>query len=360
MAIEQMLDNYRDRSIDQQAALLQELIMIELELRRHHGDQPSLREYAIRFPECFGDLGQLLKESESASQRLSTADLTLAPNLFIPGYHVFQNLGSGGSGTVFRAWDVKAKKQVVLKVRSTNGTEKQFEYDELVHEAAILSRFRHPNISQTLALLEQESQYILVSQYIAGRCLSDAYPDGVIDVRDAAKIVSQIARTVGFLHEQGIAHLDLAPRNIICRSGSPEFVLIDFGLARSISFFSPLIEPGFPFGTPRYMSPEQAAGSRQRTGPWSDVYSLGAIFYFLLSGARPMDGLSEDDAIEETVHGRTIDLGKIELSCPIELIEIVRRCSERDPAMRYRDANELCIELDRFLGGQSEVPLKAA
>jgi tRNA A-37 threonylcarbamoyl transferase component Bud32 len=268
----------------------------------------------------------------------------------IPGYELAGEVGRGGIGVVFKARQVKLDRTVAVKVllRSdyTGLAARRFET-----EARAAARVQHPNIVQVFEVGEAEGRPFLVLEYVPGGPLSRKLADALLPPQEAGALVAVLARAVQFAHEAGIIHRDLKPGNVLLAAdGTPK--IADFGLARPLEADSGLTTEGTILGTPSYMPPEQAAGQAGLVGPRSDVYSLGAILYDLLTGRPPFKGSTLMATLEQV---RTLDPtppASLQPGVPRDLETICLKCLEKDPDRRYQSAKEMADDLDRFGRGE--------
>lgn len=302
-----------------------------------------------------GQMIDFVKVSPSAAATIAqnTSILTNNPTQ-LPAtfgqYELREEIGRGGMGVVYKAWDKSLQRHVALKMilRGVHAT------------AADLNRFRgeaqsaggltHPNIVPIYQVGEQDGQAYFSMKYVAGRTLAAVMADKPMHPRDAAKTMIAIARAVQHAHEKGILHRDLKPSNILIdETGQP--MVSDFGLAKRVEGGMSLTGTGAIVGTPSYMSPEQAEGTRNPT-PASDIYSLGAILYELLTGRPPFLAASAVETLllvrsEEPVRPRALNP-----QIDVDLEFICRKCLEKTPEHRYATAGKLADDLDAFLAGE--------
>ncbi|QDV71338.1 Serine/threonine-protein kinase PknB [Rosistilla carotiformis] len=266
-------------------------------------------------------------------------------------YELQQEVGRGGMGVVFRARQISLNREVAVKMIAQGRLASETDQARFDSEALSAAQLEHPGIVAVYDVDEFDGRSFFSMQYVPGPTLADRIHDGLLPQREAARIVSQVARAVEFAHSRGVLHRDLKPSNILIDShGQP--LVSDFGLAKQLSNDSDVTRSGAVLGTPCYMSPEQAAGRRGTIGPASDVYSLGCVLYHALVGRPP---LVSDSAVEmvmmvleqEPLPPRTLRQG---LDRDLEMIVI--KCLQKPADLRYSTAAELADDLDAFLNSE--------
>jgi serine/threonine protein kinase len=200
-----------------------------------------------------------------------------------------------------------------------------------------------------------QGQHYLVMDYVAGQTLAKLSGGQPFAPRRAAAYMKKIAEAVHFAHEHGVLHRDLKPSNVLVDLNDEPHVT-DFGLAKRLDVNSELTLSGQVLGSPSYMSPEQASGKRGKTGRYSDVYSLGAILFHLLTGRPPFVAETITDTIRLVLERDPITPRTLVTGIPRDLDTICLKCLEKEPAKRYSTARELVEELDRFLNHE---PIRA-
>ena len=264
-------------------------------------------------------------------------------------YEILQVLGVGGMGTVYKARDREVDRFVALKVIRP----------ELLGQASIVQRFKqelilarqiaHKNVVRIFDLGSADGLRFIAMEYVEGATLEKRLESERLSPEAAARIVRDVCRALEAAHSEGVIHRDLKPQNIMIDSRGKVLVM-DFGLARSAEL-SALTQTGGMIGTPAYMSPEQAKGvtADQR----SDIFSLGIIFYEMLTGTVPFSA----DTVLGSLFKRTQENAPpprtIDANVPQALSTIVQKCLAIDPAHRYQTATELISDLDVFLGDQA-------
>jgi serine/threonine protein kinase len=203
-------------------------------------------------------------------------------------YQIVRRLGQGAMGAVYLAFDCQLQRHVALKTPFLSGGSQTVE--RFFREARAAAQIRSPYVCPIHDVGEIGGVYYLSMAYIDGRTLSRAIAGGLLgDARAVAALTQKIARGMQKAHEQGIVHRDLKPDNIMI-DGDGEPIVMDFGLARRVDGDVRLTLPGRIIGTPAYMSPEQVDGDPKGIGPPTDVYSLGVVFYEMLTGRTPFQG----------------------------------------------------------------------
>jgi serine/threonine protein kinase len=264
-------------------------------------------------------------------------------------YLLMGEIAEGGMGVVFDARQISLNRRVALKlirsgVRASEGELRRFRV-----EAEAAARLDHPGIVPIYEVGEHDGQAFLAMKFIDGESLAEK-----LDARgrpaDAARLIAQVARAVAHAHERGVLHRDIKPGNILIdAAGAPH--LTDFGIAKLVENDAHQTMSHAMLGTPAYMSPEQAAGQSEAISAASDIYSLGAVLYTLLTG-RPPPRPAADDSAEFADPPR---LPRSATPDPIEdaLEMICMRCLQFDPQRRYPSALALAEDLERWLAGEA-------
>src|SRR5260370_24257601 len=217
-------------------------------------------------------------------------------------------------------------------------------------EARAAAAVAHANIVGVLEAGHIDGQPYFAMQYVAGSSLSQRIRSGPIAPEDAAQLVLTVASAVHHLHAHGIIHRDLKPSNILLDEAGNPYVT-DFGLVKVLGGDINRTTTGAIVGTPSYMSPEQASG-RKDLGPASDVYSLGAILYELLTGKPPFREESPLDTLLQVLERDPEPPRKVNPRIDRDLATICLKCLAKDPQRRYDSAAALADDLQRFLAGE--------
>lgn len=265
---------------------------------------------------------------------------------------LFEELGRGGMGVVYSAQQTTLDRPVALKVLHSQFATKEGGVQRLRIEAEATARLDHPNIVRVLEFGEHDGHPYLATQLIRGDSLAHHIARSGADLsgRDSAALVAKIARAVHHAHQRGVLHRDLKPGNIILdETGEPH--VIDFGLAKCLERSSDMTRTGAFLGTPAFSSPEQAAGQTKLITTASDLYSLGAILYALLTGRPPFSGESQAEITEQVRKNAPPAPRSINPTVPKDVETICLKCLEKEASRRYGSALQMAEDLDRFLGG---------
>lgn len=265
-------------------------------------------------------------------------------------YELLEELGRGGMGVVFKARQVNLNRTVAVKMILSGRMASEEELQRFYSEACSVARLRHPNIVSIYEVKEEDGHHYYSMDFIEGRTLEDVARDGELSERQIARYVNLIAEAVEYAHQNGILHRDLKPSNVLIDSEDEPHVT-DFGLAKQLEDDSGLTLSGTILGTPSFMSPEQASGRNEDVGPTSDVYALGAILYFLLTGHPPFRGRTAAETIQMVIHDEPHPIRSFNSRLSRAMVTICEKCLRKQPKDRYQSAQELAVELGRFLRG---------
>jgi serine/threonine-protein kinase len=272
----------------------------------------------------------------------------------IGDYEVLGELGRGTFGIVYRARDARLGREVAIKVMHAGGKPSEEELVRFRAETEALGSLQYPNIVQVYDTGAHDGTPFLVMELIDGGNLAQKINGQPRPGRDAATLVETLARAMHAAHQKGIVHRDLKPANIMLTAdGTPK--ITDFGLVKRINHSLGLSQTGQALGTPSYMAPEQASGRVHEVGPAADVYSLGAIFYELLTGRPPFRGPDVLAVLDQVRSAEPLSPSRLVARLPRDLCTICLKCLEKDPRRRYASALDLADDLRRYLDGHSIV-----
>jgi len=273
-------------------------------------------------------------------------------------YELLDKLGAGGMGIVYRARQRSANRIVALKLirperlADLEPAKRQQWLDRFQAEAQATARLEHEHIVTVYEVGSIDGVPFYSMRHVEGRTLADVVRDGPLENRRAAAVLEPVARAVDHAHRAGILHRDLKPRNILFDSSDRPFVM-DFGLAKWLDRGSKgATQTGEIFGTPEYMSPEQANDSSRVTTA-SDVYSLGATLYDLLTGRPPFMAATPLDTLLQVLEKEPVAPRELNPAIDLDLETITLKCLAKEPPRRYATAADLADDLRRYLNGES-------
>jgi WD40 repeat protein/serine/threonine protein kinase len=301
----------------------------------------------------------------------------------VPGYEILAVQGKGGMGIVYKARQLGLKRDVALKMIRTGEDATQAQIARFHGEAESVAKLQHPNIVQIYDHNEADGRPYFSMEFLPAGSLYKHFNGHPQPPEQAARLVKILAEAMDYAHQNGIVHRDLKPGNVLlmhvhgsgtsgdshpqavvaqaASDGSPlsgEEVLdlaiwtpkiSDFGLAKNLAEDSGPTRSGELVGTPEYMAPEQVPGGTRQVGPVTDVYALGSILYWTLTGRPPFRGENILDTLEQVRTKEPITPSRFYLRVPRDLETICMKCLQKDPARRYLSADALAKDLGRFL-----------
>jgi hypothetical protein len=270
-------------------------------------------------------------------------------------YRVERLLGRGGMGAVYLATELALDREVAIKVLPPERGGDDAGRARFRREARTAARLSHPNIVSLLTFGEVKGLTYYVMAYVRGESLAArTRRESPLGFEAAARILADVADALDYAHRQGVVHRDVKPDNVLLDEETGRALLTDFGIARALGGET-LTSTGMVVGTPRYMSPEQAAASSDVDGR-SDLYSLGIIGYELVSGETPFQGRTQAEQILRRVTRVPTPLSSRVPEAPVWLATAIGRCLERDPAARWPDARTLALQLRSGEAERDEPP----
>jgi eukaryotic-like serine/threonine-protein kinase len=291
-------------------------------------------------------------EESQAFQLCDSVSRSLRPPEFDLGrFNLLGEIGRGGMGVVFKAKQKDLDRVVAVKMILASHLASPEQVERFYAEARAAARLRHPHIVGIHEVGEYRGQHYFTMEYIEGRSLAQALRKGPMSPEDSARLVMTVARAVHYLHRQGLVHRDLKPSNILMDHEARPFVS-DFGLAKVLEGDGRSSSSGTIVGTPNYMAPEQALGHTAEVGPCSDVYSLGAILYEVMTGQPPHQGDAPYNTLIQVVEGEPDRPRGLNPRIPRALEQVCLKALEKAPADRYVSADALADDLDHLLRGE--------
>jgi predicted Ser/Thr protein kinase len=289
--------------------------------------------------------------SGSGGNRPLASSTEAADGARLGDYELLEELGRGGMGVVYKARQASPERTVALKMISRTSAPSASDMARFHAEAEAAARLDHPAIVPIYEVGLEDSRPYFTMKYVAGTTLAQRLAGGPMAPREAAELLAPIARAIHFAHQRGVLHRDLKPSNILIdEEGRPH--VSDFGLAKRVESDDGLTQSGAVLGTPSYMAPEQAAGTRGKLGPASDVYSLGAILYQMLTGRPPFQAATPVETVLLVLEQEPLPPRLLNPRAERELEMIALKCLQKPAELRYATAKDLADDLDAYLADE--------
>lgn len=326
------------------------------------GEEVDLEQVCDQYPEHSAELRRLwgavmVADAAGSQSHVSHRELSEWPEAVVTlpcrfaGYELLEEIGRGGMGIVYRARQVNLDREVAVKMILRGPLASGEDRRRFRVEAEATARLEHPNIVSVYEVGESRAGPYFSMKYIRGRTLSSLVASQPLPPRKAARILRAVARGIDYAHQHGILHRDLKPSNILVdQHGQP--LVTDFGLAKRTGQVAVITQTGDILGTPAYMAPEQAAGDRGQVGPASDVYSLGAILYHMLTGRPPFQAASTVDTLLMVLEQDPVPPRMLNPHADRDLEMIAMRCLQKPADLRYATASDLANDLEAYLKGE--------
>ena len=262
-------------------------------------------------------------------------------------YELLEEIGRGGMGVVYKARQKSLDRIVAIKMILATHLASPEHIRRFQVEATAAARLRHANITQIYDVGQHHGQHYFTLEYIEGESLAQRIARQRLPLDAIVRLMGVVARAVDHLHAQGVVHRDLKPSNILLDRDEQPYVT-DFGLAKVFVPGSEATTTGVIAGTPSYMAPEQASGRSAEVGPATDIYSLGAILYELLTGEPPFRRESPLDTLLDILGREPRYPRQLNPRVPHGLELICLKCLAKSPADRYPSSAALADDLERF------------
>jgi WD40 repeat protein/serine/threonine protein kinase len=345
------------------------------------GQPQSHEEWLARYPELADDLTAFFKSRQNVP-RLWPTRLLAEAHSQLGDYELLEPIARGGMGIVYKARHKRLNRIVALKLILSGQLARRADIDRFHAEAEAAASLDHPNIVPIYEVGQHDGQHYFAMKLFEGGSLAGAQarsasegPEGEVrdrrsEVREgqassrnlkskiqnlkspasSARLLSTISRAVHYAHQRGILHRDLKPSNILLDEHGRPYVT-DFGLAKRVEGEDSVTRSGAIIGTPLYMAPEQAAGQKRLTTA-ADIYSLGAILYWLLTGKPVFQAATPLETLRHVQEREPVSPRLLNSLVDRDLETICLKCLEKDPLRRYGSAELLADELDRWLANE--------
>ena len=266
----------------------------------------------------------------------------------ISHYKIFEKLGGGGMGVVYKAQDLKLDRNVALKFLPPHLSQDEENKKRFSHEAKAASALDHPNICTIYEIGETEpapgepgGQMFIAMAYYGGESLKEKIQGGPLPIADAIDIAIQIVQGLAKAHSTEIIHRDIKPGNILITTDG-QIKIVDFGLAKLVGR-TQLTKEGTTLGTVAYMSPEQVQGVE--VGYRTDIWSLGVVLYEMLTGLTPFQGDNDQVVFYTIVNEEQAPITGLRTGVPMELERVVNKAMAKNPDKRYQHVDEIAVDL---------------
>ncbi|QDT30790.1 serine/threonine-protein kinase [Thalassoglobus polymorphus] len=326
-------------------------------LKEACGDNAERRQRIDALLRAYNDAGSFL---ETPPQGVPTSldplsfdflEPTEDPGLLgtLGPYEIYEVIGRGGMGIVFRARDPKLNRVVAVKVLAPELAANPNAKRRFVREAQAAAAVSHPHVVTIHAVDEDEKIPYLVMECVVGQSLQQKLDKvGSLRLTEVLRISKQVAEGLAAAHKQGLIHRDIKPANILLENGVERVKITDFGLARAVDDVS-VTRTGEVAGSPQFMSPEQAMG--QRVDQRSDLFSLGCVMYAMCAGRSPFRATSVAAAIRRVCDDNPRPIEEINAEVPEWMIAIIEKLLDKDPGQRFQTAEEVVEVLEDHLAG---------
>jgi serine/threonine protein kinase/formylglycine-generating enzyme required for sulfatase activity len=338
-----------------------DLIQEEFALRRRSEPTLALTEYLRRFPQYEEYLRQLIADTTTVPPGSEPDSVPLIPlsagtnHEQLPPklgrYRITAQLGAGGFGAVYKGYDEELNRDVAIKVPHRHRITRPEDCEAFLTEARVLASLDHPHMVPVYDVgRTKDGLCFVVSKFIAGSDLAKKIATSKLSTTETAELIATVSEALHYAHKRGLVHRDIKPANILLDSQSNPYVA-DFGLAMREEDHGK--QPGV-CGTPAYMSPEQANGEGHRVDGRSDIFSVGVVFYELLTGRRPFRGETATDILIQVSTAEVRPPRQIDDTIPKELERICLKTLSKKASDRYTTAKDLAEDLRHLLGRMPE------
>lgn len=276
----------------------------------------------------------------------------------IEGYRLLELVGRGASAVVYRAEQDTPRRQVAIKMLAVPHQANEKLLTRFQTEADLVAQLAHPNIAPIFEVGSHLGAAFFTMPFYEGNSLAHQLDGTPLSSKIAARLMRDTANAIHFAHEKKVIHRDLKPGNILLKFDEPgklqsaQPVVSDFGVAKSLHDHSNMTQTGEIVGTASYMAPEQVKASSTTIGPAADIYAMGAILYELITGRPPFKAESPTETLLQVLHHEPIAPRRIQPGLSLDIETICLKCLDKNPAQRYKTADQLAEDLNNFTNGQ--------
>ena len=361
-----ILGHIRQFQEPERSLLRRKLVQIDKRMREQQGVDCSPQTYSSVLPAndpwllelLSDDLTRSLASGDRETMAVasgSTGDIDFSCDDLslrqFADYVLLDEVGRGGMGVVYRARQISLNRLVALKMIASGEFAGPNEIQRFRTEAEAAAKLDHPGIVPVYEFGESKGRHFFSMALVEGNSLRERIQrEGPLSASVAARMVKQMAEAIDYAHEQEIVHRDLKPSNVLM-AGDDSPRISDFGLAKQLAALSGSTHSGQILGSPSYMSPEQARGAAN-VDQRADIYGLGGVLYFILTGRPPFQAASVAQTLRLVCDVDPVMPRSLNPAIPRDLETIVIKCLQKEPGRRYGSARELAADLQSFLSGQ--------
>ena len=296
---------------------------------------------------------QAENENNGSANRVHRgSNASTEPMLAPPEYEIISTLGEGGMGVVYKARHIPLNRLVAVKMIISGASATKTQLSRFQREAEAAARLSHPNIVSIYEVGQFQNLPYFSLEFVDGNSLSEMLRNSTLSEPRAAELLVPIAKAVHYSHQMGVLHRDLKPQNLLLTAdGIPK--VADFGLAKRLDDDGDDDEKtraGAILGTPGYLAPEQAERT-ERVGPHTDVYALGCILYYMMTGRPPYRAPTALQTVQQMLKEEPVPPSRLQPGLDRDLETICMKALEKEIPRRYQTAEEFADELQRFLDG---------
>jgi serine/threonine-protein kinase len=349
------------------SARQEDFVFAEHVLRRGFATEEQVQECLDLLERVRGEMsldetleGILLKRGYLAPAQAQVIGQTINPEAAgrsrnqIEGYRLLARLGSGAMGSVYKAKHIKLDIPVALKVLRVELAQSRTQVERLKREAQLAARLNHPNIVRSLDVGESNGFHYFAMEFVDGPTARNLIREKRMNEKEALRIVLAVARALEHAHAAGIVHRDVKPANIMLSKDGQSVKLGDFGLARGQGPSELTLEHA-AIGTPQYLAPEQAASAANATAR-SDLFSLGASLYHLVTGQPPFTGENLAEIFGKVIRAEFEPPESVVDDLSVDTLYLIHRLMRPNPRDRYASATELIADLEKLQRGERIAP----
>ncbi len=300
---------------------------------------------------------QFRMQDENLEQHLSpfNSAATLSWQFNLPvtqgDFELTEELGRGGMGVVYRAHQISLDREVALKMILPGRLSEPEHVERFQQEAEAAAQLDHPGIISIYEIGKFAEQPFFCMQLVAGQTIGEMGQKQAFEQRQSAAMLLEVSEAIQYAHRRGVLHRDLKPSNIMVDADGKTHVT-DFGLAKRFTHDHDITQTGAILGTPAYMAPEQASGGRGSTGVHTDIYALGAILYFMVTGRPPFSAATPVDTVLLVLDQEVTPPRVLNARIDRDLEMIILKCLQKPVDLRYRSAQQLADDLSAYLNNE--------